>query len=108
MEMEETQHQALGSDDELTLAPEYDAHPLDASFNQRRLAGWRGVRRGKDGLVLVAQRQVQHAIEPRAQPQLLELAGRRGCRLHPACRIASLSTSAPRGRPATPTAARAG
>src|SRR5205823_2349526 len=48
MEMEETQHQPLGSDDELKLAPEYDAHPLDASFNQRRLAGWRGVRRGKD------------------------------------------------------------
>jgi len=76
---------------------------------RRRLAGLR-----EHGLVLVAQRKVEHQVERRAQPQLRQLALNRlrrlACarRLHPACRIASISTSAPRGRPATPTAARAG
>ena len=101
--MKETQHQPLGIHDELALAAEDDGRTLHACLNQHRMPGRRGMNRGEDGLVLVAQRQVQDEVEAGAQPQLLELPG-----LHPACRMASISTSAPRGSPATPTAARDG
>ncbi len=103
VKVKETQHQPVGVHEELTLAAEYDGRTLHARLDQHRTAGRRAVDGGEHGLVLVAQRQMQHEVEARTQPQLLQLA-----RLHSACRMASISTSAPRGRPATPTAARDG
>ena len=101
--VEEAQHQPLGIHHELALAAENDGGALHAGLHQHGTAGRRSVDGGEDGLVLIAQRQMQDEIEAGSQPQLLELSG-----LHPACRMASISTSAPRGRPATPTAARDG
>ena len=101
--VKEAQHQPLGIHDELALTAENDGGALHARLYQHGTAGRRGVDRSEDGLVLVAQRQMQDEVEAGSQPQLLELPG-----LHPACRMASISTSAPRGKPATPTAARDG
>ena len=101
--VKETQHHPLGIHQELAVAAENDGGALNARLHQHRTAGRCGVDWGDDGLVLVAQRQVQDEVEAGTQPQLLELPG-----LHPACKMASISTSAPRGRPATPTAARDG
>src|SRR5436853_538282 len=104
MKMKEPQDERpLCVDDELALASEDNRYALHARLNERRLARRRRVHRRQDRLVLVAQRQVQDQVEAATQPQLLHLAG-----LHSACRMASISTSAPRGRPATPTAARDG
>src|SRR5207302_8267266 len=86
--MKETQHQPLGIHHELALAAEDDGGALHARLYQHRTAGRRGVDWGEDGLVLVAQRQMQDEVEAGSQPQLLELPG-----LHPACRMASISTS---------------
>src|SRR5207237_8111658 len=103
VEVEKAQHQAVGVHHQLAARAEGDLGALDSRLNQDRLARRRLLRRGEGGLVLVAQRQVQDEIEPGAQAEFLE-----SCRLHPLCRIASISTTAPRGSPETPTAARAG
>ena len=104
VEMEEAQRKPLRVDHELAAWTEGDFGALDARLHEHGTAREGVLRRGESSLVFVAQRQVQDKIEARAQAQLFELA--RG--LHPLCRMASISTSAPRGRPATPTAARAG
>src|SRR5205085_8878746 len=103
VEIEKAQHHAVGVHDELAAGPEGDFGLVDARFDEHRLSGWRPLRSGQRGFILVAQRKVQHEIEARAQPEFLECSA-----LHPACRMASISTSAPRGSPATPTAAREG
>ena len=102
-EAEEFEDQALGVHDQLAAAAVGDLRAIHARVDQRVPARWHVPRPEHFRFVLVAQRQVQDEVEARTQPQLLQLA-----RLHPACRMASISTSAPRGRPATPTAARDG
>jgi hypothetical protein len=88
-------------------------------LDQHRLAGARLGERRELRLVLVAQRQVQGEVELRPDAQLLEprvegaFRARRRCDLHapgvdPRCMMASISTRAPRGSDATPTATRAG
>ena len=104
IEMEKAQHQAFGMHDELPLGAVHDLRLEHRCLDAHRPALRRRSGARERRLVLVAQRQVQDEVEARAQPELFELA--RG--LHPLCRMASISTSAPRGRPATPTAARAG
>src|SRR4051794_23621377 len=104
IEIEKAQHQSLGVHDELPLGAVQDLCFKYLCFDAHRPALRRGLRRGERRLVLVAQGQVQDEVEARAQPEFFELA--RG--LPPLCRMASISTTAPRGRPATPTAARAG
>src|SRR5439155_337341 len=103
VEIEKAQHHAVGVHDQLAARPVGDLGPLDLRLDEHRLSGRRAVRCSQRRPVLVAQRQVKHKVEARAQPEPVELA-----RLHPECRMASTSTSAPRGNPATPTAARAG
>ena len=103
VEVEEAKDDAIGMHDQLAPRPEGDFGALDARFNQHGRARRCAIGRRHPGLVLVAVRQVQHEVEARAQPELRE---RRA--LHPACRMASISTSAPRGSPATPMAARDG
>src|SRR5690349_16665822 len=103
VEVEEAQDHAVGMHHELTARSKGDVGALDPRFDQHRLAWRRPVGRGKLGFVLVAQRQMQHEVEARAQPEL-----RKRAAFHPVCRMASISTSAPRGRPATPMAARDG
>src|SRR5437588_269402 len=100
-EVEEAQHQSFGVHDELPLTTEKDRRALYARLHQYWVSGRGRVKRSKDCLVLVAQRQMQDEVERGSQSQLVELRG-----FHPACRVASISTSAPRGSPATPTAAR--
>src|SRR4029079_9690411 len=83
----------------------------DVGLDQDRDAGARLFKRGEARLVLVAQRQMQREVELRADRELLEARGERGLRGvggHPRCITASISTAAPRGSEATPTAARAG
>ena len=107
IEIEKAQDHAIGVHDQLAARPVGDFGPLELRLDEHRPSGRRAVRRGQRRPVLVAQRQVKHEVEARAQPELVELA----CaprRLHPECRMASISTSAPRGSPETPTAARAG
>src|SRR5438105_13578219 len=101
--MEEFQDQAFGVHDELSAAAVGELRAIDARVDQHVAAGWHLPGRDDLRLVLVALRQMQDEVEARTKPQLLQLAG-----FHPACRMASISTSAPRGRPATPTAARDG
>ena len=103
VEIEKAQHHAVGVHDQLAARPVDDLGPLDLRLDEHRLSGRRAVRCSQRRPVLVAQRQVKHKVEARAQPEPVELA-----RLHPECRMASISTSAPRGSPETPTAARAG
>src|SRR6185312_10649744 len=102
-----------------------------ARLDQHRLSGARLGERREPGLVLVAQRQVQHQVEPGAHAELLQARVEGGLRLcvsgprgggtvagpggdlhapgeAPRYRMASISTSAPRGSEATPTATRAG
>ena len=107
VEVEKTQRDAVGMHDKLALGPVNDLGLLDFRLDEHRLPRQRVLRRGERRLVFVAQRKVQHVVERPAQAQSFELA-RKACRRHPACRIASISTSAPRGSPETPTAARAG
>ena len=102
-EVEEAQHQPFGVHDELPLTAKKDRRALYTRLHQYWVPGWGRVKRSKDCLVLVAQRQMQDEVEPGSQSQLVELRA-----FHPACRMASISTSAPRGSPATPTAARDG
>ena len=91
------------------LGPQH--FPLD---EDRRIKGSL-IRRRQGGFVLVAHRQMQDEVQPRPDAELFELfckprrslpSGLRS--FHPAKRIASISTSAPRGRLATPIATRAG
>src|SRR6185295_9853402 len=74
VEIVEAQHQPLGMDDELPARAKGDLGAFDASFDLQRLAGNGRVGTAEDGLVLVAQRQVQDKVEAPAQSQLLELA----------------------------------
>ena len=110
VEVQEPQHQALGMDHQLALGPVGDIRTLNARFDQHRLAGGCEFRRGKPGFILVAVRKMQGEVIRRTQAELGELFcdHRRGFALQPAYRMQSISTSAPRGRLATPTAAREG
>src|SRR5260221_8129198 len=114
IEIEEPQNQALCAHDQLAARAIFDLDAFDPRLDGDRPARGRVARSEDSRLVLVAQRKVQDEIEARPQAELLELKrqplwGRHAClRFHPACRIASISTSAPRGSPATPTATRAG
>src|SRR2546430_17453852 len=101
--MKNTAHHAVGGHDQLAGRPVGAPGSLALRLDEPRLSGGRAVRCSQRRPVLVAQRQVKHKVEARAQPEPVELA-----RLHPECRMASISTSAPRGSPETPTAARAG
>jgi hypothetical protein len=72
VEVEEAQHQAFGVHDQLPLRPVHDLRLQHRGLHAHRPARRRRLRRGEDGFVLVAQRQVQHPIEARAQPELVE------------------------------------
>ena len=61
--VKETQHQPVGVDEELTLAAKYDSRTLHARLDEHRTAGQRAVDGGEHGLVLVAQREMQHEVE---------------------------------------------
>jgi hypothetical protein len=58
---------------ELAARAEGDLGASQLRLDEDRPARRRGLGRGKRGLVLVAQRQVQDQIEARAQPELLQL-----------------------------------
>src|SRR6202521_820874 len=91
----------------------------DLGLHQHGGAGLRILQRRELRLVFVAQRHVQHEVRPGADAELLEARGERRAREYrgrrqrplvsaPRWMTASISTSAPRGREATPMAARAG
>src|SRR5437667_5796755 len=88
VEIEKAQHHAVGVHDQLAARPVGDLGSLDLRLDEHRLSGRRAVRCSQRRPVLVAQRQVKHKVEARAQPEPVELAG-----LHPECRMASISTS---------------
>src|SRR5205823_14059259 len=100
---ERAQRRAVGVQRHLAARAGAARGSLAPGLDEHRLSGRRAVRCSQRRRVLVAQRQVKHKVEARAQPEPVELA-----RLHPECRMASISTSAPRGSPETPIAARAG
>ena len=116
-------------DHELPARPEGDVARDHLALDERRRAVPGRVDRRKHCLVLVAQRQVEDEVEVGPDPEFRELRLQRGLRRRaclaggaiargaqcahpsrpqPSTRIASASTSAPRGSAATPTAARLG
>ena len=72
VEVEKAQHQALGMHYELPLRSIHDLCFQNLGLDAHRLPCRRRVGRRKEGLVLVAQRQVEHEVEARAQPELLQ------------------------------------
>src|SRR4029079_17106948 len=110
IEVEEAQREAFRVHDELAPRPECHFGAQHARLHEHRLPGRRRGERREHRLVLVAHRQMQHQLCPAVDAELRELLCGPGSELalQPAYRIASISTSAPRGRLATPTAARDG
>src|SRR5689334_3931529 len=72
-EMKEAQLQPLGAHHELPFAAEGDRRALQARLYQNRLPGKRLLGRDECSLVFVAQRQMKHEIEARAQPELRDV-----------------------------------
>src|SRR4051812_8004890 len=72
VEVEKSQYHAVGVDDQLAARAEGDLGALYRSLDQHWLAGRRVLRIGERRFVLIAQRQVEHEVEPRAQPELFE------------------------------------
>src|SRR5687767_14001075 len=102
VEVEEAQHQSLGVHHQLPARTERDLGALHARFNQHGRSRWRRLKRREHGLVLVAQWQMQHTVEARAQPELAEaffdrrLNRRAGSRRSPRARRAAGPTRRPR------------
>jgi len=110
VEVEEAQHEPFGVHHQLPLRAEFHFHLVHPSLDQHGLAGRCRIRRREAGFVFVAMRQMQREIVLRPQAELGKLLFDRGrwFFLQPAYRMQSISTSAPRGRLATPIAAREG
>jgi hypothetical protein len=72
VEVEEAQHQPFGVHHELAPGPVHDLRLEDPRFDAHRGSLGRPIDRRENRFVLVAQRQVQREVEPRAQPELEE------------------------------------